>query len=342
MALPALTNSPQNVMEWKPEQVQLIKNTIAKGATDDELQMFLYLSQRYGLDPFLKEIWFIKRVKKQKDRNGNWNYPRLPNGEIDYSNAETVMMTSRDGYLKIAQQSPEYRGLSAGVVKEGDEFEFLANECTVRHKFGTKRGNILGAWAIAFRDGRMPMAVFVDFTEYFVENNNTWKQYPSAMIQKVAETFVLKRQFGINGLVTKEELSEADAGVNDSQPAPASERRTTPPPAKSVPVDPEVVEHRGESVESQPEEKSGKPAGDGDHQNKTPQTMALCKAIHTAAGKVKVNGQKMTDEQLYDFAHGSLGLGERPASLYDLGKDKAPYMTLLEALNKMAVQGGDS
>ena len=46
-----------------PAQIELVKRTVAKGATDDELQMFLHLANKYNLDPFAKEIWFIKRVK---------------------------------------------------------------------------------------------------------------------------------------------------------------------------------------------------------------------------------------------------------------------------------------
>ena len=40
---------------YNRDEIALIKNTIAKGATDDELRMFLYLAKQYGLDPFKKE-----------------------------------------------------------------------------------------------------------------------------------------------------------------------------------------------------------------------------------------------------------------------------------------------
>lgn len=199
---------------WTPAQIELIKKTVAKGATDDELQMFLYLANKYNLDPFAKEIWFIKRVKKiksGKDSYGNdkWDYPRLANGEIDYSDAETTIMTSRDGYLKIAQDHPNYEGLISFPVREGDEFGVDAINYTVSHKFSAKRGKIIGAWARCDRIGFKPQITFVDFTEYNDEKSNTWKRYPSAMIQKVAEAFVLKRQFSITGLVTQEEMNSA-------------------------------------------------------------------------------------------------------------------------------------
>lgn len=188
------------------DQIELIKKTVAKGATDDELAMFLHLSNKYDLDPFAKEIWFIKRVKKVNN-GGVWDYPRLANGEIDYSNSEApIITTSRDGYLKVAQRNPEYEGLIGFPVCEGDTFEIDATNYTVSHKFGAKRGKLIGAWAKCDRQGRKPQISYVDFNEYNDSNSNTWKNYPSAMIQKVAEVFVLKRQFGIDGLVTKEEM----------------------------------------------------------------------------------------------------------------------------------------
>jgi phage recombination protein Bet len=202
---------------YNREQIELIKNTVAKGATDDELKMFTNIAQKYGLDPFIKEIWFIKRAKKVKGRDGNWDYPRLPNGEIDYRDAETLIMTSRDGYLKIAQRDPEFDGIIGFPVKEGDDFQIDAQNYHVTHKFGAKRGKIIGAWSKVDHKHRKPVIVYADFVEYNAPNSTTWKQYPSAMIQKVAEVLALKRQFGISGLVTREEMKDIDMTEDEAK-----------------------------------------------------------------------------------------------------------------------------
>lgn len=197
---------------YSQEKLAVIKNTVAKGATNDELEMFLTLAGRYNLDPFLKEIWFIKRAKKKKIYGPNgrydWDYPRHPNGEIDYTDAETLIMSSRDGYLKAARMQREFIGLRASEVKAGDNFSFDPVTQEISHKITGKRGPVTGAWAIAKAEGREDVVVYVDYDEYKTGTNNAvFDKYPSAMIKKIAEVLALKRQFGLNGLLTKEEMS---------------------------------------------------------------------------------------------------------------------------------------
>ena len=198
-----------SLLQFSPEKVEVIRRTVAKGATNDELEMFMHLAQRYQLDPFSKEIWFIKRPKKSQDKNGNWDYKRLENGEIDYTGVDPIIMTSRDGYVKVAQSDPEYEELNSFEIRQKDKFSFNPMTKEIQHEIGSDRGNITGAWAICRRKGREPAIALVDFNEYknaAGSNNQVWKNYPSAMIKKVAEVLVLKRQFNISGLVTEEEM----------------------------------------------------------------------------------------------------------------------------------------
>lgn len=167
------------------EQKALMRRTVAKDVPADDFEVLIYMAEKYGLDPFAKEIWAFKPGDDKP----------------------TVIMTSRDGYLTIAQRSSEYSGPPLSfVVCEGDEFSVDAAAYQVTHRFGASRGKILGAWAKIDRAGKTPAIGFVPFAEYNRTTKKQWNNNPSAMIQKVAEAFVLKRQFGIAGLVTREEM----------------------------------------------------------------------------------------------------------------------------------------
>ena len=171
------------VANYTSSMVDTIKATVAKGATDEELQMFLGIANQYSLNPFMKEIWFTKMGK----------------GE----DAEVAIMTSRDGFRKLAMREPTFRKCQSMAVYENDEFEMelvLGEVMNITHKFKQNdRGKLIGAYAVLKTTNHENYVSYCDFREYD-KRNNIWRQYPSAMIRKVAENDVYKRFVNINGL----------------------------------------------------------------------------------------------------------------------------------------------
>ena len=45
----------------RPEQIALLKRTIAKGTTDDEFQLFLWVARKHKLDPMTRQLHCVKR-----------------------------------------------------------------------------------------------------------------------------------------------------------------------------------------------------------------------------------------------------------------------------------------
>ena len=228
-----------DINDLTASQLSVIKASIAKGATDEELQWFLYQAVKLGLNPLLKEIWFIKRLKKVKNSFGKWDYPRLANGEPDYRGAELVIMTSNDGYMKKAAENPEFKGIQAMEVRVNDEFEmqFDGEKTTVsKHKWkATDRGEIVGAWAVAtYKDGTKDWnyVQFEEYCQYYIDKDNkksptgVWANNPSAMIKKCAMSPLLKRAGKLSGIYTEEEMSKDAPSVEllDNSPTKANVR----------------------------------------------------------------------------------------------------------------------
>ena len=171
--------------EYSPELLSTIKNTVAKGATNEELYMFLQIAAMYDLNPFLKEIWFTK----MKD--------------------DVAIMTSRDGYAKIAKRNPNFKKCQSMAVFENDVFKThleMGDVVGITHEFGQNdRGKLVGAYAILITYSDEKLYSYVDYREYD-KRNYIWKNYPTAMLRKVAENDVYKRFANINGISTMEDM----------------------------------------------------------------------------------------------------------------------------------------
>lgn len=173
------------------ENELLIRKSVAPLATDDEFKTFMYLCKEYDLDPLKKEIYFIK-----------------------YGN-KTSMLTSRDGYLKIANLNANFNGIESDVVYHSDILT-KRDDGSLHISYGTDhllfdKSKLSGAFCSVFRKDRgKATTVFVSIKEYYKKDAPIWQQYTNAMILKVAEAMALKRAFAISGLTTKEEIEDKE------------------------------------------------------------------------------------------------------------------------------------
>ena len=57
------------VVDYTREQIELIKDIYAKGATDAELRLFIEIARRKGLDIFSNQIYLVERYDSALGKN---------------------------------------------------------------------------------------------------------------------------------------------------------------------------------------------------------------------------------------------------------------------------------
>lgn len=179
----------RDIISFDDKTIQLIKDTVAKGATDQELQLFLYQAKKSGLDPLARQIYFMKRKSKGEDK--------------------ITIQTSIDGFRLIADRSTNYVGQ--------DEPKFIDKEnvnhpisCTVTVYKLDKTNSRNGYSATAYWNEYCP-ASGLDFM---------WQKMPHTMLSKVAESLALRKAFpqDLSGIYTDEEITEQIDPVIPNKP----------------------------------------------------------------------------------------------------------------------------
>lgn len=163
------------------EQIDLIKRTIAKGATDDELKLFVNQCNKTQLDPFARQIYYIKRGGQ---------------GQIQIS---------IDGQRIIAERSGKYAG-QVGPFWCGEDGEWkdvwLKSTPPKAAKVGVLR-----------HDWKEPKFAVANWDAYH-QDTFAWKKMAALMLAKCAEGLALRAAFpqDLSGLYTGEEMGDEKGG----------------------------------------------------------------------------------------------------------------------------------
>ena len=169
--------TPRDVLQW-----------LQPAAPPHECLKFLMISRAMGLNPFTKEIYLA-------DFGGQW-----------------ITMVDKSGWIKKAEQHPQYDGFEAGILYREVITPGAAGRPPVLGPVQEIEGSFLpgghivvGGWAKVYRKDRSrPTAERVSLLEYSKPGNRNWDKLTCTMIRKVALVHAL-RESGVVNYVAYEE-----------------------------------------------------------------------------------------------------------------------------------------
>lgn len=170
-------------------EIALIRNGMMKGATDDEVGIFIYVCKKTGLNPFVRQIYPVKR-RSQVD--GQW---------IE----KWVYQVGIDGFRLIAERTGQYQGST-----EPEFFDAAGNSRKIWYDKKPPHACRVG---IRRKGWPEPQFVTVLWDEYAQRTSGggvtaMWSTKGTVMISKCAEAIGLRKAFPqeLSGLYVAEEL----------------------------------------------------------------------------------------------------------------------------------------
>lgn len=216
------TPSPLRPRDYSPEQMALIRRTVAADTTPDEFNMFIEVARRAGLDPFRKQLYCLVYSKDNAEKR------------------KVSFITGIDGFRAVAARNGDYRpddsepefttdqslegpsnprGLVKAVVKafkrHGNEWHPVVG-VAYWSEFAPMKEDAEGGYdwvdtGEKWPDSGKPKKRKVARGEITQVPSGKWKDMPFVMLAKCAEAQALRKGWpeDLSGIYSPEEMDQA-------------------------------------------------------------------------------------------------------------------------------------
>lgn len=172
----SLVVASQSQGHFTEQQLGALKDLVGRGISNAEFEVFIMACTKTQLDPFMKQIYAIKRGDKM------------------------CIQTGIDGYRLIAERTGRYA--------PGPEttYEIDKDGRVVCATAYIKKQTADGTWHTISSSAYM---------EEYGQKTGMWSKMPRTMLSKVAESIALRKAFPaeMSGTYTEEEMQQADVIV---------------------------------------------------------------------------------------------------------------------------------
>jgi phage recombination protein Bet len=218
--------------KFSEEQKELLKTTICKGCSDDQMHLFEYVCKRTGLDPFMKQIYAVVRKDHKASKEQGKDVMQM------------TIQTSIDGLRLIADRTGNYVPGKEPTYQYDKNGMLLSATAYVKKRISDGSWHEIGATAFyteyvqSFQDYNTKQSVPTKF----------WSQMPHNQLAKCAEALVIRKCFpaDCSGVYASEEMMQADSDAIDVTPPKQKKKEMKELPTIEPKITPEQAESLGE------------------------------------------------------------------------------------------------
>lgn len=199
--------APVTTNEWTEARQKYVLENFCGDAPLAVAMAFIELAMRRGLSPEARQLYLIKRKKKNQD-TGRYE--------------ETWMQqTGIDGFRIIAERTGKYAGSDEPVFTWNHERKELEKASVT-------------VWKLV-QGQRCPFTATAYWEEYNA-GQGQWPKMPRTMLAKCAEALALRKAFpeDLSGLYTDAEMDQADTPETGRPTVAVSAARETSKPAPAL------------------------------------------------------------------------------------------------------------